>query len=257
MSISNRVSIAWPPEPAGEPTSTRVLTSPGRHFVDTRFRRPLTVPSHNPHPSKLQWAFAGTSSSEPIAPGVTHCVWTHTIDSRTSNAAGVKDEGDCREQDDGTTLETGRMINPDTYVEGDYEEVWRDEEVLPAGDGEGEGKGARCVVLKRESINGEEGDGIVVLLGRHCQGILRMPGGRVRVERWWWRRPKVDGVEVTDQGGAWIRVIAWGYRDIEEPLPCEKLCVNEQDGPGPLPAVGDEIADGDGRKWTVVEACLV
>lgn len=39
--ISVRESIRWKPDEASEPTSTLVLTSPGRHFVDVRILLPL------------------------------------------------------------------------------------------------------------------------------------------------------------------------------------------------------------------------
>lgn len=39
-SISIREHIRWLPDPASEPTSTVVLTSPGRRFVDLRVLRP-------------------------------------------------------------------------------------------------------------------------------------------------------------------------------------------------------------------------
>lgn len=39
-SISLRDSIRWLPEPASEPTSTLVITSPKRNFVDIRVLRP-------------------------------------------------------------------------------------------------------------------------------------------------------------------------------------------------------------------------
>jgi hypothetical protein len=39
-SISVRKWIRWVPEEASEPTSTLVLTSPGRHFVDLRIYLP-------------------------------------------------------------------------------------------------------------------------------------------------------------------------------------------------------------------------
>ena len=43
-SISLRKYIRWLPGDAGEPTSTLVVTSPGRHFVDIRANRPDNAP---------------------------------------------------------------------------------------------------------------------------------------------------------------------------------------------------------------------
>lgn len=42
-SISIREFIKWLPDEASEPTSTIVVTSPGRRFVDIRANRPSTV----------------------------------------------------------------------------------------------------------------------------------------------------------------------------------------------------------------------
>lgn len=41
MDISIREGIRWVPDPFTEPTSTLVLTSPGKHFVDVRILKPL------------------------------------------------------------------------------------------------------------------------------------------------------------------------------------------------------------------------
>ncbi|KAF8539666.1 hypothetical protein BDD12DRAFT_736637 [Trichophaea hybrida] len=158
MTVSHRISIRWPPSPATEPTSTIVLTSPSRRFVDLR----LTLPPAQ----SLYWGFSGNSSY----PTPTTGKWTHTIDSR-SDIPGV-DEGTLEVLENGNVLERGEMVDFDAPGEGRkvYEEVWRDE-VL-------EGEERMAVVLETEG-------GCVVRVGGWCQGILKT-GGKVVVERWRW-----------------------------------------------------------------------
>ena len=55
MSISTRAGIAWNGDPFDEPTDTLVLTG-NSYFVDVRVRKAER---------KLDWAFAGTKTSEP------------------------------------------------------------------------------------------------------------------------------------------------------------------------------------------------
>ncbi|KAI1200069.1 hypothetical protein F5X97DRAFT_321822 [Nemania serpens] len=124
MSISIRDSIRWPPDAASEPTSTVVLTSPGHRFVDIRILKDAAADDDGS--GSLDWAFAGISSSEIRDGGRRHSTWRHVVDSRTRAPETVVDEGDIFPQADGRTLETGRMVNPDTGKLADYEEVWTD-----------------------------------------------------------------------------------------------------------------------------------
>ncbi|TLD31011.1 hypothetical protein PspLS_02016 [Pyricularia sp. CBS 133598] len=181
-SISIRKYIRWPPAPAAEPTSTIVLTSPGRRFVDLRVLLPLRPDheeggvSHLPV-SSVDWAIAGISESwiRKSADGkdVSHSKWTHWIDSRTplEPEDSVADEGDMFPQPDGTTLEKGRMLNPDVGIEADYEELWDDGEPTPGVlDEDGQvrplaGGAARCIVMQMED-QGVGARGSVVLLGQ-------------------------------------------------------------------------------------------
>jgi len=159
--ISIRHSIRWLPidDEASEATSTIVLTSPERRFVDLRiFKADLNSnlsttttesslsTSQNSHHllplSALDWAIAGTSAETPIGDDdtVTRGKWTHWIDSRVrdidTKAESVVDEGVMCPNPDvavGGTLEKGRMVNPSLgngQEEMDYEEVWVPEEVL-------------------------------------------------------------------------------------------------------------------------------
>ncbi|KAG5992349.1 hypothetical protein E4U54_003671 [Claviceps lovelessii] len=85
-------------------------------------------------------------------------------------------------QEDGTTLEKGRMVNPDTGIETDYEEVWWDEEH------HAEPGSQECVVLRYEKEKeGQDEDedeaGLVVRLGEHAQAFVKR-GGEMAVGRW-------------------------------------------------------------------------
>ncbi|KAI0405355.1 hypothetical protein F4802DRAFT_597189 [Xylaria palmicola] len=185
MSISIRRSIRWLPDAASEPTSTIVLTSPERRFVDIRVLKAAPEQST----ASLDWAFAGISFSE-MRHGVRHAAWRHVVDSRTPTPGAVVDEGDIFPQHDGTTLETGRMVNPATGDLTEYEEVWTDleaEGILPASPNQGALTGrptARCVVLELEDGH-REARGFAICLGRYYQGVARV-GHDFAAERWLW-----------------------------------------------------------------------
>ncbi|KAI0816397.1 hypothetical protein GGR55DRAFT_674598 [Xylaria sp. FL0064] len=168
MSVSIRDSIRWLPDVASEPTSTVVLTSPERRFVDIRILRGISEPG-----ASLDWAFAGVASSE-TRDGVRHCTWRHVVDSRTRAPEAVVDEGDVFPQEDGRTLETGRMVNPDTGNLTDYQEVWSGLEAEGIPDELTRQPRARCVVLELKDED-REGRGMVVCLGR--DGFGKMEDG--------------------------------------------------------------------------------
>ncbi|KZZ99227.1 hypothetical protein AAL_02778 [Moelleriella libera RCEF 2490] len=263
-SISIRRSIRWPPDDASEPTSTIVLTSPGRLFVDVRI---LTdehgqVPSGDDVPlDRLDWAIAGTSFSSSLSSqagaGSWHARWEHWIDSRTDAAAAADEADMVTLGPDNVVLEKGAMVNPQTGRVAPYEEIWEDEDV-PGGQG-------RVVVLRwedRAAAAGGHGDdddddggsgsgsnsrdrGLAIRLGRYCQGIVKI-GGRVTVERW-------------EHGKRVVRMGA------HEELPCALMVKQQQQqqrdekreqeqGRGGAFRRGDEVRDGQGRRWTVVEA---
>ncbi|KAK4184069.1 hypothetical protein QBC35DRAFT_506723 [Podospora australis] len=193
--ISIREYIRWLPDGASEPTSTIVLTSPKRRFVDVRILKPTLGEKdagvHLPL-SRLDWAIAGTSSSEPRFDDsqkahYSHCQWRHWINSRTVDTEGAADEGDnfAVTGDTALTLEKGRMVNPTTGIETDYEEMWRTGKIEgPPQDG-----GLVCLVVRWE---GAEDDGIVrrglvVRVGQHCQAFAR-EGDDISVERLQWEK---------------------------------------------------------------------
>ncbi|GAW24936.1 hypothetical protein ANO14919_145320 [Xylariales sp. No.14919] len=229
MSISIRHSIRWLPGAPSEPTSTVVLTSPEHRFVDVRILKDTNEPD-----ASLDWAFAGISSSE-IRNGVRHCIWRHLVDSRTAMPIAVVDEGDIFPQDNGQTLETGRMMNPATEKLADYEEMWTDLE--PEGIPEGNKNSGelieqwrgRCVVLELEDEH--QGRGMAVCLGRYYQGVVRI-GQRFAAERWLW------------EDGEWRR----------------KFRVGDLWIPGPEHMYSDTLSQGEQirledthERWRVVE----
>lgn len=222
--ISIRKHIRWIPAPASEPTSTVVLTSPGRRFVDVRI---LQGPGSEK--GQLDWAFAGTSSSQPAQePGFRRAVWKHWVDSSTADAETVRDEAEVRDAGDavGTELEAGRMVNPATGEEADYEEAWVSVEPV-ATESEGE---AACAVLR--TFNDEDRvRGMVVRVGHICQGILRV-GDAVTVERWEWNRES-----------GWTLLARFG----DGKLPVQALI-----GYARFLTV-DGLVENGGRTWRVVE----
>jgi len=199
MSISFRDSIRWLPDDAAEPTSTMVLTSPARRFVDVRIHSSTRA---------VDWAFAGTSSAAARTTEdgrqVSHLTFRHWVDSRTEAPEEVRDEGDMMVQPDGRVLETGRMVNPVTGEETDYEEVWRDADVpdddgaghSPADEEEG-GPLPRCVVLQLHD-DARRRRGMAILLGPFCQGVLR-DGSQFTVQRWEWTA--ANGWEMSFKAG--------------------------------------------------------
>ncbi|KAK0645732.1 hypothetical protein B0T16DRAFT_328245 [Cercophora newfieldiana] len=239
--ISIRKHIRWLPDEASEPTSTIVLTSPERRFVDLRILLDQKPSPDGTLPlSALEWAIAGTSSSKIIQHSedgdISHSQWKHWIDSRTPNTDNVADEGDMYPQPDGSTLEKGHMVNPATGLDTEYEEVWVSEEIqaVPAFTSGGELADVRvCVVL--EMRRDEEGRrGMVVRLGQYCQGFARTGGGEgdVAVERWRW-----EGEE------GWVR----GVRIGEGEMPCDFAMHLAAE------AVKGDVVSVGGDVWMVVE----
>ncbi|RYP61178.1 hypothetical protein DL771_010215 [Monosporascus sp. 5C6A] len=282
-SISIREHIRWLPGPPEENTSTIVLTSPGRRFVDIRiFLRPgaararvsspdggvlaetamttgngapdacshvarakltrtvvdQSLPMATLSPSDVDWAFAGYSrSSEPREDGSRHAAWLHVVDSRTPDHSErvVIDEADVYPyrdgEDDGRSraLERGRMPHPDTGVVTDYEELWVDVEPQAAAPSPAEK--ARCVVLELGGEDGAAGTrGMVVCLGRRCQGVVRA-GVEFALEQWVW-----------EEEGGWRRENHVGGLS----LPCAEA-IEDKDL-----EIGGKV-ERHGLVWTVME----
>jgi hypothetical protein len=157
----------------------------------------------------LEWGFAGTAQSTPAIykPGTneiekpSHTVWTHWVDSKTTEE--VRDEGDMWPRDDGSggVVERGSMVNPASGKVESYEEIWADLEL--------ESKGM-CWVLKTESDGVK---GMMIRVGNYIQGVLRK-GPSVNVGSW--------GKLETGQGEArrreWKQVVLIGMWDMPGPL---------------------------------------
>ncbi|KDQ58511.1 hypothetical protein JAAARDRAFT_128365 [Jaapia argillacea MUCL 33604] len=231
-SISKRLYIRWFPNPAGEPTSTLVLTSPSKRFVDLRFFLPSDSNASRIL-SQLEWGFAGTSHVTP-----THGEWTHDIDSRPDNDdhRNDKDEGDMFPDPNGdqnVSVERGRMWNAERGAVGEYEEGWLEVAV--------QGRG-RCVVLEigkgdqSAGVGDSRATGMIVRVGQYCQGIVKI-GEQTLVERW----ECVEG----ELGGNW-KLTGKGSVGSEGALhlPCGAACDLEGDI-----RQGDVLHDG----WVVTE----
>lgn len=241
--VSFRDHIRWGADPPSEPTSTLVLTSPNHYFVDIRvLKTALANMSHeassNPDriPSlareHLDWAIGGTSASHmrtrPDGSQVSHSVFTHWVDSRTTEPEAATDEGDMLPQPDGTTLETGRMINPATGVETDYEELWRDGAAkdVPAL--------AKWTVLQIHD-DSQQKRGMFVQLGKYAQAVLRI-GDSFTAERWEWNA----------SSSKWVGNFRIGDDDA---FPLEDLIPTTQE----VHQAGDQIEAWSGM-WSVLES---
>ncbi|XP_014557089.1 hypothetical protein COCVIDRAFT_43877, partial [Bipolaris victoriae FI3] len=247
-----------------EPTNTLVLTSPLRTFVDIRVYKAFTT-STAPTPNsidqgsqqRLEWAFAGTSTSVPIQPSsasdsgtqkpqedeewenVTHSTWKHWLDSRYSvgDANIPVDEGDMYPLSEELTLEVGHAYHPALEAVKTHEEMWRDEEIkstcLSAAGKEGK---KLCVVLRcRDDAAGVRG--VIVRVGQYVQGIL-MQGDKTTVERWEWAVEN-EGV---DEMAKWQRTVRIGAAF----LPCA-VCFRDA-----VLAVGGKVRYGE-FEWVVEE----
>ncbi|KAK5989473.1 hypothetical protein PT974_10995 [Cladobotryum mycophilum] len=232
-SISIRKYIQWLPKEASEPTSTLVLTSPERRYVDIRVLLPINEDDAQKilPLERLDWAIAGFSSSTARDDGqggqIFHSNWRHWIDSRHKDAEAASDEGDNHPRPDGLTLEKGSMVNPATGRDTAYEELWYDPDpkITPP-----EEKVVSLVLMWEES---EVRRGMVVRVGEYCQGFVR-DGDELAAERWAWR----------EGGGGWERVVKIGS---ERELPCAEVL----NGTRAL-KLGDEILRGK-ESWKVVE----
>ena len=201
-----------PPHPF-EPTSTLVLTSPGKTFVDLRYLQPTkqnetTLPNAG-ETERLEWGFAGSSSSSPApaSPHETygvfaHSTWVHWIDSRVSVGHTIPDdEGDMYDLGEGLFLEHGHAFHPHLGRVAGHEELWRDIEPRCTN-----AVGSLvCIVLRcRDDRQGVRG--VVVRLGQYCQGIVQV-GGDVTTERWEFGGEGKAGVEERER---WKRTARTG-----------------------------------------------
>lgn len=165
---------------------------------------------------RLDWAFAGTSSTRPGSSSskdgndMRHLPlgsWYHWVDSRSDEA--VKDQGRLLPtQSDRYTLEWGEMVNPATGYMSPYEECWRDLDVLDI-DSPDDRPMKWSIVLITESKGVK---GMVIRVGQYCQGIVRADG-EVTIERWRWRGSCDDSEDDDSKDGeaaGWERIARLG-----------------------------------------------
>ncbi|KAK8021229.1 sodium/nucleoside cotransporter [Apiospora arundinis] len=228
-SISVRKYIKWGDTFPVENTSTIVLTSPKRHFVDVRLRIPLEKGVVARDPAQLDWAFAGTSSHDAGA-SPPHSVFRHWVDSRHEDAEAVVDEGDMvPSQQPGETVESGQMVNPDTGVMQAYEECWLD------GEPEEGSKGWVLQYHDEGAGAGEGGRGLMTKIGGRVQGVLRV-GKEVAVGRW--------EIAPGASSSSWTAVAEIG----------SMANTGFPTGLPAAPAIGDKVQAQDGRQWVCLEA---
>ncbi|KAF1829610.1 hypothetical protein BDW02DRAFT_509584 [Decorospora gaudefroyi] len=229
-----------------EPTSTVVLTSPNRTFIDVRVYKPFNItPGLLPNQGEVQrldWAFAGTSSSVPVPwENVTHSTWTHWIDSRhpipTPSSPIPPDEGYMYPIASDLSLEVGHAFHPALRAVKTHEEMWRDMRILTTNAAAGT---KICIVLRTHADAGGL-KGLVMRVGQYVQGMMVLEA-RVTVERWVWDGEDT-GAAVGVEAGLWEREVRVG----EQFLPCGVLMRDE------VLTVGGEVAFS-GFRW-VVEEC--
>lgn len=208
--ISSRAFIQWPPAPRSEPTSTLVLTSSQRQFVDIRILQNKAPDTE----AAIDWAFAGRSASSSVG-GKVLSQWHHWVDSTSLKPEDVIDKGEMLPGDaDGVALEKGEMVNPGTGLVAEYIEGWRDVE---AGSVPGVGQdfaerflkqlesrgvrvkglqsgeesaqlvrsNARVSVVLQHEDEPRRSRGMAVRLGHLCQAVVRV-GDDFALERWEW-----------------------------------------------------------------------
>ncbi len=100
-------------------------------------------------------------------------------------------------QSNGEALETGRMVNPETGIEEDYEECWVDIEPKVV-DREGE---YRSWVLRCEG-EGTGIRGVIVRVGVFIQAALRK-GEDFSLGRWMW-----------SEGKGWEKIVSIGNLEV-------------------------------------------
>lgn len=188
-------------------SSTIVLTSAYKRYVDVRVFNPLPneikpfLPidrSGENSSARLDWAFAGISSSKPaelsnngavVRPG--HSTWYHWVDNKTLDPAA--DEG-YMYPTYGTNLTTerGAMVNPRTGVLTEYEEVWQDLEISKCGEDEVFVSWVACLGGPHSAPSRK---GVLCRIGQWIQGVLRVNESDMRVMRWKWHEDRKDWLQ--------------------------------------------------------------
>jgi Protein HRI1 len=202
---------------------------------------------------RLDWAFAGTSTSSPAAISNSDndggelsqqdqkdeprrrrlSKWIHWVDSRTANPEEVVDEGVVEDTGPNETVERGKMINPETDIVQDYEEIWWELPVLQAETANGPHTNISVVLVAENKAL--SACGMIVRVGQWCQGVLRS-GENTSCERW--RLQDAD----SEAAGQWECVLRIGKGD----LPCHVLW----EGQG---LTDGEVIQSEGLVWRCEE----
>ncbi|GAA5897612.1 hypothetical protein JCM5296_003738 [Sporobolomyces johnsonii] len=163
--VSTRVSIRWPPAPPTDHQAVCVIQGRSGFFLDLRVKRTpgLDVGEKD---CEVAWATAGWKELLPAKAeeGQQHdrARFTPVLDSRRPSASSSTappsedlsaqpDEGTFTPLPNGDVLETGSMLNPDTGIVQDYEEIWRR---LPLQAGCENGKAVEVTILESRSTRG-------------------------------------------------------------------------------------------------------
>lgn len=259
--LPNVNPLNYPPH-AFEPTSTLVLTSTSKVFIDIRIFKRIQpsdpeLPNDGGHRERLEWAFAGKSTSYAIpdphatpqhAGGgqgqeqgrqwvgpVQHAIWSHWVDSRYPvGAIAPKDEGTMYPVSATQTLEHGSSINPYTGAMMSYEEMWLDVPVQTCFPSTS--KFSIVLVLDAPEAKVR---GVVIRLGQYCQGII-VRDAVSTIERWGFEEKKGKNGKVV--GGDWKRVARIG----DDFLPCATTFQPE------ILTVGGRVRYGN-HEWFVDE----
>lgn len=175
----------------------------------------------------MEWAFAGKSYTTQISIGdgvntPQHSLWEHWIDSKSDNPS--VDEGDMWPQPNGDVLERGTQKHPVTGLDCEYEELWGELDVEVVGN-----EKSRISVVLETEISDKNARGLVVRVGRWCQGILQI-GDKLTIERWQWVNSE------------WNRTARIG----DGVLPCDATFIDR------TLSEEDLVRSGD-RLWKVVE----
>ncbi|KAH6901582.1 hypothetical protein BKA70DRAFT_1568408 [Coprinopsis sp. MPI-PUGE-AT-0042] len=167
-----------PPEPAKEPTSTIVLTTPRRHFVDLRATLPLVN-------RDLYWGISGVSTYDPESRQGT---WKHLVDSRSDEPQ--EDSGVMSMLENGDILEKGEMLDFDDGKVKLYEEIWRDVNA------------ERGDVIWAVEVVTEGYKGSAIRIGGLCQAILKREG-LTSSGRWTWTDSRTWALDFSSGPHLW------------------------------------------------------
>lgn len=157
-------------------------------------------------------------------------------------------------QDDGSVLELGKSKDPITGEDIEYEELWRDLEILPLGK-----KRNRSSLVLRVHDPEEDIKGMAVKIGGWCQAIMKVKDD-LTIERWERRPVGQDKDDLPVEEGQlgrrtqndWVRTFRFG----NERLPCEYMCSNTEGKIGLNKAVSYRPRPKNTSKMTFVDYTL-